>query len=476
MCLYRQPATGTDRVGVDSVLTILEQKDGTITRMQLILAIQHYFEGKPMSDLQPAKKKLDSLLLVYGVTDASAIKLVVEAIYRMELKRFADAEKTLAAATDIACRENDHYLLYVCFTQWYFLQTVEGNMPDALASLRQARKEAVLLNDAYLQALAEINTSDFYYRNKLPRLSLIYINQAERLMKLQKIREPIFSMEILVNKGENYFELGQVDSLAKYSRQLMKLKVSSSSLYTYQQRSSYLQQLLIGGYKKVLARIMALKCDVRYSYEFVDDKNLAIALYHMRESDSAQSILNRLVSDISQKNHPEQTLSLYEMLGHISMEQANKSQAILRFEEALQQAKMRINSLIEINTNATRLKLDEVQGNYIQSEKTFRRERFCLIVCIVIICAISVIGAILYRSIHQERHFEKSLFEARRNELAFINSHEVRRHLSNILGIIDTIRISENKQEIYMEVEAHLMKAAADLDSSIRNIADKLNN
>lgn len=226
----------------------------------------------------------------------------------------------------------------------------------------------------------------------------------------------------------------------------------------------------------MLARIMALKCDVRYSYEFVDDKNLAIALYHMRELDSAQSILNRLVSDISQKNHPEQTLSLYEMLGHISMEQANKSQAILRFEEALQRAKMRINSLIEINTNATRLKLDEVQGNYIRSEKTFRRERFCLIVCIVIICAISVIGAILYRSIHQERHFERSLFEARRNELAFLNSHEVRRHLSNILGIIDTIRISENKQEIYMEVEAHLMKAAADLDSSIRNIADKLNN
>ncbi|HVW13140.1 MAG TPA: hypothetical protein VHB54_04940 [Mucilaginibacter sp.] len=107
--------------------------------------------------------------------------------------------------------------------------------------------------------------------------------------------------------------------------------------------------------------------------------------------------------------------------------------------------------------------------------ETLKRERLWLIACVVIISSISIIGAIFYRNMSQKRHFERLLFEAKRNELAFINSHEVRRHLSNILGIIDTIRSSDNRYEIYIEVEAHLFKAAIDLDRSIRNIADKLN-
>jgi len=108
-------------------------------------------------------------------------------------------------------------------------------------------------------------------------------------------------------------------------------------------------------------------------------------------------------------------------------------------------------------------------------EQTLKRERFWLIGCIMTTSLISVIGAIFYRNMSQKRHFERLLFEAKRNELAFINSHEVRRHLSNILGIIDTIRSSDNRYQIYTEVEAHLFKTATELDRSIRNIGDKLN-
>lgn len=472
--LFAQRARATDQVSADSILTVLKEKDAPRRQKQLLLCIRHYFQGRPVGALWPAKKKLDSILVVYPVPDAFGIKLFSKAIYSIELKQYELAEKDLADAISIGDQENDHYLLYACFTQLAFLQSLKGNMPEAVVSFRQAHKEAVLLDDAYLQVMADINISDIYYQNKLHKQSLLYLDQAEKLMWRQQITEPMFSMVVLVNKTENYFDLGEADSLAKYNRKLLGLKVSSERLYTYQQRSNYSLLLLLGYYNTALGRIIALKQDSGYSYDLVDEQNLATAYYHTGQLDSARTILAHLIADPSLKNHPELTLPLYEMLGHISLAQANKTEAILHFDDALQQAKKQISRLIGVDTIAARIKMDDLQGNYIRREERFKRERLWLIIGIVTICVTSLISAMLYRAIRQKRHFEKLAYEAKRNELAFINSHEVRRHLSNILGIIDTVRHSENRHAAYVEVETHLLKAAEQLDNSIRHISDKL--
>jgi sensor histidine kinase regulating citrate/malate metabolism len=67
------------------------------------------------------------------------------------------------------------------------------------------------------------------------------------------------------------------------------------------------------------------------------------------------------------------------------------------------------------------------------------------------------------------------LYEAKKEELAFINSHEVRKHLTNILGIIDILQHSENKLDDYKQIEEYLLQSAAKLDESIKSISEKLN-
>ena len=82
--------------------------------------------------------------------------------------------------------------------------------------------------------------------------------------------------------------------------------------------------------------------------------------------------------------------------------------------------------------------------------------------------------ALSYRNIKRKKYYEEMLFKTKKAELAFINSHEVRRHLSNILGIVDMVKQSEDKYHAYLETEEHLLSAVRDLDSSIRNISSKL--
>ncbi len=471
---YSSPVIAAEQVSADSILTILQQKDGPQKEKGLILSIRYYFGGRALNSLPAAKKSLDSLLAAFRVPDAEATGLLVETMYRMELRQYVAAEKALVRAISLAGPEDDHYLLYACFTQLSFLQSLKGHLTEAVASFRQARLEAMTLNDAYLQVLVDINISDIYHRNKLYSQSLVYLEQAGQLMRRQRLNEPTFTMMILVNQAENYYSMGKADSLAKYSRLLQALQVASPRLYTFRQRSVYTRELLQGQYEVALRHLAALKSDPSYAYDLADEQSIADALYRTGRLDSAQAVGRRLIADPALQNHPEVTLPLYEMLGRIALKKADKDRAVQRFDEALQQAKLQLTNLVEVDTISARLRLDELQSGFIRREEGFKRERLWLIFGVITVGLTAIAATMLYRNIRQKRHFEQLLYEARRDELSFINSHEVRRHLSNILGIIDTISHSEDKHQGYLEAEAHLLKAAEELDTSIRHIADKL--
>jgi hypothetical protein len=85
------------------------------------------------------------------------------------------------------------------------------------------------------------------------------------------------------------------------------------------------------------------------------------------------------------------------------------------------------------------------------------------------------VAVVSYRIIRQKRYYELLIYDANRKELAFINSHEVRRHLANILGLAYMIKESEVNDNERLLAENHLLEAARELDESIRNIAQKLN-
>ena len=59
------------------------------------------------------------------------------------------------------------------------------------------------------------------------------------------------------------------------------------------------------------------------------------------------------------------------------------------------------------------------------------------------------------------------------SEIAFINSHEVRKHLANILGLVDLLPMADKND--MSELLGLLKSSSEELDQIVRNIADKAN-
>jgi hypothetical protein len=268
--------------------------------------------------------------------------------------------------------------------------------------------------------------------------------------------------------------MNEPDSLLKYHTLLTNSKRSTSKLHTYIERTQYYLYLLNHDYKKAIQMMIVLAADKQYRYENIDKENLADTWLKAGQPDSAKRIIDELLADKAQNNHPEIKYHLYELLGEIAAGKNNNQQAAHDYKMALDQAKDNVSKLIKVGDVSSRIKIDEIENDYFQKDKLYRKERLLLISFLfVAVLAIAVV-AMFYRNIKQKRHYEKLLFTAKKEELAYINSHDIRRHLTNILGIIDVIRHSEDKEQEYSNVESHLFYSAEKLDEAIKNISKKL--
>lgn len=463
-------------VSQDSILTIVQLRDQDLQEKKLVVYLKSAFERCPVDSLRSYQIETGKLLSKYNVKNSIAIKYFIESICQSRLLHLKKAESALTRAIEQASKNSDHYLLYAFFSQLAFLQSYMGNTIDAISSFRIANKEALLLKNPGLQVLIDINISDIYYRNNFYNQSLFYLDQALSLIEKYHLREQRLNNAINYNKSENYFRMGNIDSLKKYNQILNNTNNGTFRLYMYKNRTNYYLSLLQHDYKNAINRIIKLKNDSLYLFDNTDELNLANAYYYAGKSDSAKKSIERLLIKQEQKNHPEIKLHLFMMLGEIAENENNLKQAIYNLKMASQQSDDYIGRLTQVDTVTSQIKIDEMMGAYTQKEDAYKRERLWLIFSMVVALLTIIIGAMLYLNTKQKRHYEKLLFATQKKELAFINSHEVRRHLSNILGIIETIKHSENKNEEYLLVEDHLLCAAEDLDTAIKSISDKLNN
>jgi tetratricopeptide (TPR) repeat protein len=457
----------------DSLLKILQIKDINLRQRQLVLYLRYYFNEQPRDRLDSVRIETDRLLERYKITDRVAVGYFVQALCLMRLQQYRQAERVLVPAIALADKNNDDYLLYACFTHLGFIQTYFGNITEAISSFRMAKKEAAILDDAFMQVVIDINISDIYYKINLYSQSLFYLNQAQSLMVAHHIVVPKTRNAIFNNIAECYFRMGNIDSLKKYNR-ILNVVNGTASLYTYRQRTDYYLDLLRNNYPGTINRLLQLRTDSRFDYEPSDEQNLADAYLMAGQSDSAKAIAIRLLAGEAQNNHPEIKMHLYEILGRIAGNNKDDRSAAVDYKLAFLQAKEQLNRMIRVDTISSRIKLDEMQGTYIQKAESYKRERLWMGFTIIVSILGLVIGALSYRSIKRKKYYEQLLFTAKKEELAFINSHEVRRHLSNIMGIIDTIKHSEDKYQAYAEAEEHLLSATENLDSAIKNISAKL--
>jgi len=460
----------------DSVINILKLTDQNLREKKLAMYIRSVFVNNPIDELNTDKIGIDKLLLQYNVENKAALDCFIESLYQTRKLNVSGAENALIKAIELAGKNNDHYLLYMFFSHLAFLQTYQGSTIEAVSNFRMAKKEAIILNDANLQVVIDINISDIYFRNNFYYQSLFYLNQALSIINGQQLNQPLLKDLIYNNKAENYFRMNKIDSLEKYHGLLSDKKEGANGLYAYRKRSTYYLYLLQHDYKNAIGSILALQKDKSYPFANIDKQNLADAYYNAGKPDSAKYIINQLLADRSENNHPEIKFHLYEVLGNIAEKENDYKQAVYNLKMALQQSEDHISRLAQVENITSQIKIDEMQGSYIQREENYKAERLWLIFAVIITLLAIVIVTLFYRSAKQKRYYEKLLFDTKKEELSFINSHEVRRHLSNILGIIETIKYSDDKHNEYIQLEDYLLSSAQNLDTAIKNISEKLSN
>jgi hypothetical protein len=473
-CFTLQVNATAPPVDIDSFKTILKIEDQAKREKKLVGFIKACLQDGTIENLPAVKAEIDKLFLQFHVDNSAGFEYFIESIYQRRLTNMDDAEAAMLKAVKYAAKNEDHFLMYSFLSHLAFIQTDEGNAIDAVTSYGLAKKEAVRLNDPHLQLQVDVNMSDVYYKNSFYNQSLFYLNQAEALNKKNKLNDEGIDKIIYYNKSENFFRMNKPDSLKKYHDKLQTIKGSIYKLYTYQKRTEYYLYLLQYDFKNAIKLIKAMKNDTLYKYNEQDQLNLADAYYNGDKPDSSVAIINDLLVQPLTVNHPEINYHLYKVLGQIAEARKDYKLATYNFQLSLEQSEDMIRRFNQVGNISSQIKIDEIEGSYLQKDEIYKRERLWLIFAVVVAVLVIVIGTMSYHSARQKRRYEKLLFTTQKKELAFINSHEVRRHLSNILGIIDIIKNSENKQAEYKQFEDHLFCSAESMDKAIKNISAKL--
>lgn len=161
----------------------------------------------PVAEQAAAKAGMHNKFIEYRTEGAPAIESFIESICLQRSGDVTGSENALIKAIVLAKKIPDHYLAYSLYSHLGCFQTFTGNTIDAVSNFGMANKEAIILNDADLQVVIDINISDIYYRNNFYSQSLLYLNRADSLLYRHLTAEPRLQNIVFFNKAEIYFRL-----------------------------------------------------------------------------------------------------------------------------------------------------------------------------------------------------------------------------------------------------------------------------
>lgn len=462
------------KLNTDSLVKIIHMEDKEKRDQKIILFIKGCFEGVDTAGLYKVKVKLEQYLGGNNDLNKEALTSFAESVYQRRFLHLDSAENELIRAIRQTDKNKEHYLQYIFLTHLAFIQTDKGDATGALYTYGLAKKEAAKVKNSRLQVIIDINMSDLYYKIGFYGQSIAALSEAEDISKTDYPNEKRYFTLIYYNKAENYFRSGNYDSLKIYNEKLRGPDNQSYKLYTYQKRTDYYLLLLKHDYKNAIVMINQLKADKHYVKSELEDQRLAEAYYAANMLDSARNMIDTLLLKKTEINHPEIKARFYSILGEIAEKNRMQDTATYYYKLAFTQSETNLANFMKAGSIAAQIKTDEIESAYTQTESKYRRERVLLLLIIVIALFAFVIILMFYRSIKQKRHYERLLFASKKEELGFINSHEVRVHLSNIIGLIHVMKQSDPTDPEFLQARDHLLQSSEKLDVAIKNISEKL--
>jgi hypothetical protein len=471
--------TNQPKINQDTLASILQQKDYYIRQKKLINFIKNYIKASQPDELTAVQDTFKLFFGKYNLSNKEALYDFMNSMALYKQHNLKNAEAYMSRAVQHAATKEEPYLLFQFYSHLGFIQTDEGNFIGAIYNYRLATKEVAKLKDKIKsnrpQAALNINISDLYYKSGLYAESINYLDKALALLVNDELNKAQLLSVVYYNKSENYFRMNNIDSLIAYYKKLNDPDNKNYKIFTYRQRIGYYLTLLKHDYIKAINQIKLLKQNKNYVANELEDQHLADAYYMSGQLDSAKYIIDKLLRVSTENNHPEIKFHWYETLAWIAGKKGDYKESSKNYNLALNEAQKNNSRLTQVGNISSQIKIDEAESSYSQRTQVYERERLWLILTVIIAALTIVAIALIYRNVKQKRHYETLLYVAKKEELAFINSHAVRKHLTNILGIIDILQNSENKLDDYKQMEPYLLESAAKLDEAIKSISEKLN-
>ena len=455
----------------DSLVDFIRIKD-VITRDRKVM--QYIKDGLGASPAGMEKRRniiIDSLSK-YDFANKKAFVMFADGILNARLSRYDLAKKYLIEAVEDVQKNSDYFLLNAFYTNLAFILTDEGNPIEASYYYELVKQEIQKLNDPSLEVSLYVNIADLYYANELYIQSVAALDKAQRIINENKLESPVYLTIINYNKAEAYFRLKNYDSLKFYHDRLYGPENQYGKLYSFQRRTGYYLLILQHRYTEAISAINTLLTDKKYVKTDFDLMQLAVAYIKTGQADPAKSIVAQLVKEQEKQNHPGIKYRLYEMLGQIAQIKNDPGLAAHNFELALQQSKQNLDDVTQVGNVSAQVKVKDVQGLYYKNLLAFKREQLWLRFIIVLAVLTVIVIGIFYRTTRQKRHYEKLLYSAQKQELAFINSHEVRKHVANIMGLLDLMKDITDAE--FLRSKKYLLYSTEQLDIALRNVSQKL--
>lgn len=437
---------------------------------QLYALTLQFITKTPIDSVEKNKKLLITIVSQSNLPDKDALIYEIEAYSAKSLFHLSDAKLFVKKA--IAEPNIPEKLLLRLLTLQAYIETDLENYLAAVENY-QIIEKLLLREDKNKQKLAVnyLGLADLYLKTGLYKEAVGSLQKGIVIAKQLKLAE----LEHMVNKNMAvvYFYLRKPDSLKFYTKKAFnnpsKIKNDSVSYH----RLTYMK-LILEKNPAAINEIRKVINDPKDDDKLMSGFHLAQAYTEFNQLENAKKFIHVMLETGDLKNLTFLSSQLYKLLSSIYVRENNYNAALIYYKKNVEQLTLYAEKQYKSDNILTILKYHEIKARYDKIEEEQKVKKNYFLLSIVIATMIIIFLFTLYRTVSIKKKYDKLAYDKLNDELSFINSHDVRKHLSNILGIITVVHSSENKLVAYGEMEQALIDSAENLDSSIRNIASKL--
>lgn len=434
------------------------------------LCISHIVSAVTDSLAGQNTKLFVSVINASDLLNKKAIAFEIEATFAKRVMNFYKAKRYIRLALNektIPMNQMERLFILLAYT--------ETDLENYLAAIESYSMAEILFQkrgNIMMMIRNYISIADLYVKSGIYSEAINSLNKA----RLESVNHRGFALPVIYyeNMGTAYFNLKNLDSLKYYSNQISLIKNKDSLATIPFKRLSYMQCLLEKN-PKAIEQIKSIINDPLDGDKLTTSLHLAQAYVEFNQFKNAKSQILKMLSTGDSKKSFYLSSKLYTLMAIVQEKEGDFKSSSEYYKRSQDQLLLNVQKQLKSENVLAAFKYYDIKSKYSIAEENLKTRKNYFILLTIVALMIIVTMFLLYRSVKIRKRLNELKFSQLNNELSDMNSHNVRRYLCNILGIVAAIKMSDDRHTTYLEFEDALLESAENLDVSIKDIAAKLN-